>query len=57
MVSFRDAKENLVTNRDGPFAIGQRCAASNPTFPCPRTHLHITHVNLGAWQVVARGEP
>jgi hypothetical protein len=37
MVSFRDAKENLVTNRDDPFAIGQRCAA-NTHIPCPRTH-------------------
>src|SRR5262249_38378250 len=40
MVPFRDAKENLVTNRDDPFAIGQRCAANTLTF---RAHGPIPH--------------
>src|SRR5262249_52576089 len=38
MVPFRDAKENLVTNRDDLFAIGQRCARKHSHIPCPRTH-------------------
>src|SRR5262249_898101 len=53
MVPFRDAKENLVTNRDDPFAIGQRWARKHPL----RAHApipHIIHVNLSA-QVVAGG--
>src|SRR5215813_1977171 len=40
MVPFRDAKENLVTNRDDPFAIGQRCAANTLTF---RAHAPIPY--------------
>src|SRR5215831_2770868 len=54
MVPFRDAKENLVTNRDDPFAIGQRCVQTL-SHSVPTHSSHITHLNLAAWQVVAGG--
>jgi hypothetical protein len=55
MVPFRDAKENLVTNRDDQFAIDQRCAANTLTFRVHAPLPHITHVNLSAQVVAGEG--
>src|SRR5215472_13836350 len=55
MVPFRDAKENVVTNRDDQFAIGQRLSANILTFRAHAPIPHITHVNLGAQVVAGEG--